>query len=672
MMNASYKNSKIQVESREDNDFDNVDILFSIVGGGKPPLLPLREERLTEGVELVFNAKGTGHAAVNKEKKQRETMLLEKLNRLEKKLERKRSYKRTNKRQKALAMVRELKCQLENSTSGISYQRYLDELKEMKKRMKPKEPNVLNDESSLVSGMSSTSTVNMESKVMKALQTLFDDPDLDLDNLDNLDDAMSDSLNDSGISIDSSTLTNLTVDSSAISSHNENNISAIDIDVCEEQEVDIENKWKNVVIDNESLMGNTTVTTVRVDNRNDKLKEPHNNSFSSMIGADIFENSSKSIMSGNYDLQKSSKSANSVRFKDVKPTTDDNIAQAKALVESARVLQKSFSNENETPLMSKQPLSSFDTPSVKSNSSRSATAIRQKYSVEKPIVNENDRYHLFVSHACPWSHRCLITLALKRLENVIGVSYVDCKWDPQPLWNMGDVIDDVESDISFWSIKVKQQEEDEIFDTFLSHYISDKQPQSVRVPVLWDKKQNAITSDKSSEIMKILNYEFNQFSRRPKLNLFPAGFKRENENLNKWIHEKLHLGIYKCGLARSQEQYDEAVEDVTIALDKANAIVQKRGFLAGQKLTDSDIRLFVILFRFDEVYRILFKVNTRMMVSMPGLLDFLRDIYQVKGIKDVSNMEKIKEEFYAVQGKTYIVPRGSSFISFIAQDETTI
>ncbi len=610
MMNASYKNSK--VESREDNDCDNVDILFSVFGGGKPPLLPLREERLTDGVELVFNAKGTGNAAVNKDKKQREAMLLEKLNKLEKKLERKPSYKRISKRQKALAMVKELKHQLENSASGISYQRYLDELKEMKKNMKQ---TMSNDESSVVSGMSFASSINMESKVMKALQTLFDDPDLDLDNLD---DAMSDSLNDSGISIDSSTLTNPTLDSSAISSHNENNISAmdIDIDIGDEHDEDIENKWKNVVIDNESLMGNTTVTTVRADNRNNKLKEPHDYSLSSINDAEIFENSTQSIMSGNDDSQKSSKSINTVRFKDVKPTLDENIIQAKALVESAKLLQKSFSNENETPVMSKQPLSSFDTPSVKSNSSRSASATCQKYSGDKHIVNENDRYHLFVSHACPWSHMCLITLALKRLENAISISYVNCKWDPVPLWSMEDGIDD-ESDISFWSIKAKQDIEDEIFDTLQEHYLYDKQSESVRVPVLWDKKQNKVTSENSIEIMKILNYEFNQFSTRPKLNLFPAGFKQENENINKWMYEKLHLGIFKCGLARNQEQYDEAVENVTNALDKANAIVQKRGFLAGQKLTDSDIRLFVILFRFDEIYRNLFKINTRMVVSMP-------------------------------------------------------
>ena len=130
-MNTPYKNA--QVETRDDRIEHNVDILFSVIGGGKPPVLPLREERHTGGVEVVYNAKGTGFSAVCREQKQREEMLLEKLNRLEMKLERKASYKRTKKRQKALEMVKDLKYQIEHSANGISYQTYINELRQMRR-----------------------------------------------------------------------------------------------------------------------------------------------------------------------------------------------------------------------------------------------------------------------------------------------------------------------------------------------------------------------------------------------------------------------------------------------------------------------------------------------------------------------------------------------------------
>ena len=111
---------------------------------------------------------------------------------------------------------------------------------------------------------------------------------------------------------------------------------------------------------------------------------------------------------------------------------------------------------------------------------------------------------------------------------------------------------------------------------------------------------------------------------------------------------------------------NEAIQEVTNALDQVEVIVKKRGFLAGQKLTESDIRLFVLLLRFDEIYRLLFKTNTRMVEKMTGLMEFMRDIYNVKGIAETCDMEKIKSEFYGARGKAFIVPRGR-FIELLAK-----
>ncbi len=255
-----------------------------------------------------------------------------------------------------------------------------------------------------------------------------------------------------------------------------------------------------------------------------------------------------------------------------------------------------------------------------------------------------------------------------------------CKWDPIPLWgdSEGDgtstsTVDiDVNNETSFWSIsKENYNDNDDAFESFKIHYLDQEMstsnlgPISIRVPVLWDKKEKRVVCNRCTDMMRVLNFEFNMCSKRPKLNLFPAGFKRENEDIDKWIHEKLFIPIYKCGLCRSQSQYDEAIQQVTDGLDRAEQIVKKRGFLAGQKLTESDLRLFVLLLRFDEVYRILFKVNTRMVEKMTGLMDFMRDIYSVKGVVETCDMEKIKREFYGATATTFIVPRGR-FVELLA------
>ncbi len=602
---ASYRNTRVQ--NTEENVY-NVDILFSVIGGSKPPTLPLREERQTDGVELVYNAKGTGHSAVCKEKMRREQTLLEKLNRLEQKLARKPSYKRTTKRQKALKMVRELKYQLEHSASGISYKRYLDELKQMRRALKS--VRALDDSSHASENSGSTvNTGNIESKVMNAIEKILDDPDIDIDDLDT--EAGSIARNDKA----DKSIKSSTEDSSKSECNNESSApkreDEVEKDECED------------------LFVPKPLETI--------LSTPNIKTFE------------KSALRRHASAPPK---APSVRFKDVKPTLDDRLAQAKALLNHAKGIQKSFSNESNT---------SIDKELVKNTNSN---IIRQTYSGGVSIVGEKGRYHLFVSHACSWSHRCLVVRALKRLQNVVSISYVDCVWAPQQLCK-NDAAVDTDRDISFWLISGKNPDYDPTFNSFKRHFLK-SQEGKIRVPILWDKSQNKVVSKESTEIMKILNFEFNEWSRRPRLNLFPAGFKQENEKINQWLHEKLYLGIYRSGLATTQEQYDQAIHNVTGALDEADRIVRERGFLTGGKLTESDVRLFVVLLRFDEVYKVLFKVNSRAILHMPGLMEFCRDIYQVKGMKEVCNFDCIKREFYGAKGGIFIVPRGGKFISALS------
>ena len=621
---ASYRNTR--VENREEVFGDNVDILFSVVGGSKPPILPLREERQTDGVELVYNAKGTGHSAVCKEKKRREEMLLEKLDRLEQKLARKPSYKRTKKRQKALKMVRELKAQLENSASGISYKRYLDELKQMRKTLKA-EKSV--DDASEVS-QTSASTANIESKVMKALQTLLDDPELDLDH-------GSDSASDVHTADGSRTAASDSSIALPTDSANETTVNETAVD--KDATVSDENVYQN-----EELNGKDGTPNATLSSRNDHIERKKVSTPSKSQG---------------------------VRFKDVKPSVDDHLEKARALLNHAKIVQKSFSNESNQSInddsMDEQP--SNDESETKPKQSPQTDSIRQVYSHDGKVVGDQGRYHLFVSHACSWSHRCLVVRALKRLQDIVSVSYVQCKWDPQPIWD-DHTVKNTEKDSSFWVISNENPDFDPVLNSFQRLYMANQEADSVRVPILWDKKEDKVISTESAQIMKILNFEFNQWSRRPKLNLFPAGFKQENENINRWLHEQLYLGIYRSGLATTQAQYDQAIQSVTKALDEANNIVKKRGFLAGHKLTESDVRLFVVLLRFDEVYRVLFKANTRIVANMPGLMEFMRDIYQVKGLKEICNLDCIKKEFYGAKGGTFIIPKGGTFMKALSNDST--
>jgi putative glutathione S-transferase len=211
------------------------------------------------------------------------------------------------------------------------------------------------------------------------------------------------------------------------------------------------------------------------------------------------------------------------------------------------------------------------------------------------------------------------------------------------------------------------------------------------VPVLWDKKLNTIVSNESSEIIRMLNSEFNEFATNAELDLYPEDMVDDIEAANDWIYPALNNGVYRCGFAQTQGAYDEAIEELTEAFDKVDSILQKQRYIAGNEPTLADIRLFVTLVRFDEVYQgmyasmtlpitpvlardrhltvilfriVYFKTNTRSVTHTPSILNYCREIYQMPGVADTVNMEQIKYHYFCSHvelNALSIVPRGNDF-----------
>jgi glutathionyl-hydroquinone reductase len=122
--------------------------------------------------------------------------------------------------------------------------------------------------------------------------------------------------------------------------------------------------------------------------------------------------------------------------------------------------------------------------------------------------------------------------------------------------------------------------------------------------------------------------------------------------------------VYRCGFAKTQAAYDQAITELTEAFDRVDDILRKSRYIAGDQFTEADIRLFVTLVRFDEVYTVYFKTNTRFVARTPSILNYCRDIYQMPGVKETVNMEQIKAHYYTSHPRLNyysIIPRGSDF-----------
>ena len=261
---------------------------------------------------------------------------------------------------------------------------------------------------------------------------------------------------------------------------------------------------------------------------------------------------------------------------------------------------------------------------------------------------EPGRYHLYVSLACPWAHRTLILRKLKGLEEMIGLSVVH--------WLMAE---------NGWTFA---EGEGVVPDPmggarYLHEIYTRAEPRysgRVTVPVLWDTHKGTIVSNESADIIRMFNTAFDAVGAVPG-DYYPAALRPEIDALNERIYGTVNNGVYKAGFATTQEAYEEAVTPLFETLDWLEEQLASSDYLAGEALTEADIRLFTTLIRFDPVYVGHFKCNIRRIADYPRLSAYLRRIYHRDGVAGTVNFDHIKRHYYESHrtiNPTGIVPVG--------------
>jgi putative glutathione S-transferase len=261
---------------------------------------------------------------------------------------------------------------------------------------------------------------------------------------------------------------------------------------------------------------------------------------------------------------------------------------------------------------------------------------------------EPGRYHLYVSLACPWAHRTLIFRALKKLEGIISVSVVH-HFIGADGWTF--VAQDGATGDTLYGLDFLHQ-----------IYIKADPAYSgrVTVPVLWDKKEQTIVSNESSEIIRMLNSAFDEWG-DASLDFYPKALRGEIDAINALVYPAVNNGVYRAGFATTQGAYEEAFGELFAALDTLEDRLSKQRYLVGDHITEADWRLFTTLVRFDPVYVGHFKCNLRRIADYPNLSNYLRDLYQVPGVAGTVNLNHIKAHYYGSHetiNPTRIVPVG--------------
>ncbi|KAJ3570567.1 hypothetical protein NP233_g4314 [Leucocoprinus birnbaumii] len=269
---------------------------------------------------------------------------------------------------------------------------------------------------------------------------------------------------------------------------------------------------------------------------------------------------------------------------------------------------------------------------------------------------EANRYHLYVCLACPWANRTLIMRKLKGLEDIISISIVSPRMGADG-WAFANVDAFPGADVDTLNNA-----------SYIKELYFKTQPGydgKFTVPVLWDKKLGVIVNNESSEIMRMLNTEFNHFipAEKAAFDFYPEELRSEIDEINAWVNPNINSGVYRAGFAATQEAYEAAVKDVFEALDKAEKILEGKDYLTGDRLTEADIRLWVTMIRFDVAYVGQFKCNfNTIRGGYPAINLWMRKLYwNNDAFKSSTDFDHIKTLYYWSQktgNSTRTIPLG--------------
>lgn len=234
---------------------------------------------------------------------------------------------------------------------------------------------------------------------------------------------------------------------------------------------------------------------------------------------------------------------------------------------------------------------------------------------ENPV--EADRYILFWGKGCNWSNRASIARELSRSD---------------------------------WAFTLDEGDVDPVLGI---HYISEVYLNAdpdyqgrFTVPALVDLKTKKVVNNDYFHLTLYFETAWKKYHKPGAPDLYPEELREEIDALNDIIFREVNNGVYKAGFARNQEAYEEAYHMVFNRLDWLEEILADRRYLFGDKITESDVRLYVTLARFDVAYHNIFRVNKKRLRDYDNLWAYARDLYQTPGFGNTTDFAAIKKHYH--------------------------
>ena len=248
---------------------------------------------------------------------------------------------------------------------------------------------------------------------------------------------------------------------------------------------------------------------------------------------------------------------------------------------------------------------------------------------------EPRRYRLVAARACPWANRAIIVRRLLGLEDVISMGLCGPTHDENS-WTFD--LDPGGLDPVLRIPRLK-----DAYEARLPGY-----PRGITVPAMVDERSGEVVTNDFAQIIEDFATQWTRHHRAGAPDLWPQGLREEMDAVNQRVYTEVNNGVYRCGFAGDQLAYDTAYERLFTALDWLEERLATRRYLVGDAITESDVRLFTTLARFDAVYHGHFKCNRRKLTEMPNLWGYARDLFTTPGFGDTIDFTQIKQHYYLV------------------------
>ncbi len=246
------------------------------------------------------------------------------------------------------------------------------------------------------------------------------------------------------------------------------------------------------------------------------------------------------------------------------------------------------------------------------------------------------KYRLIWCAACPWAHRAVIVRRLLGLENAISLGTVS------PMRPRIGRVD--------WEFALDADGVDPVLGvTYMSELYANSDPEYAgrpTVPAMIDIETRTVANNDYFKLTNSFETAWAPFHKHDAPDLYPEPMRGDIDALNEVIFHEVNNGVYKCGFAQSQEAYEQAYDTLFARLDDLDNRLSTRRFLHGDFITDSDVRLYTTLARFDAAYYSGFRTNRNLLREFTHLWGYARDLYQTPGFGDTTDFDAIKRHYF--------------------------